>query len=122
MPTADPQFIEKILAYYRDASDWHPDFVVLAMQEYAPGVVAVFDAFGEYDVLFDETRWAFARPEIWDALPEKPDLKALGVLVLEGIGQAPPPSDFGQMLAFAKRQLTSMVAAWHETPVAIKIE
>jgi len=94
-------------------------FAPKRMAELAPGVIAVEDASGECDALFDSDRWTFNAPEIWEypVAEESPLLRAAGLKILPGLGRFPEVNTIDEMVLFAKEQLSPKSGElWREVP------
>lgn len=110
---------QKAIQYYRKVARQLPQYAPTRMAELAPGVVAVEDAAGECDALFDGERWDYTNPEIWESDPETKSLAltGAGLKVLEGFGVAMRVRSIETMMLFAQSQLSpKRQTAWHSVP------
>jgi len=110
---------ERVIAHYREMAEQMPQYMPIRMAELAPGIIAVEDASGECDTLFDVDGWKFRTPEIWGGQgPKSPTLGKRNLNVLEGLGRRPPVSNIRTMVGFAKDHIVPKNGgAWHEEPM-----
>ena len=82
-----------------------PAYAITRVAELAPGIVAVEDASGECDALFDQERWEYTYPKIWEPPMGSAALKAENIGLLPGLGRAPHVTTIEEMVEFAQQQL-----------------
>lgn len=104
-PLENNVFVKKVIAYLHTVTDSR----VVAMREFAPGVIAVRDDYnnGELNVYFDPDLWEARNSSIWGASLTPPRLKGTGLSILEGMSSAPPPTNFYSLLNIAQQALLS---------------
>lgn len=99
-----------------------PEYAPTRMAELAPGVIAVEDASGECDALFDIEGWGFRNPELWGGQePRSPTLGGRNLNVLEGLGRSSRVSNIGAMVGFARDHIVPKNGGvWHNEPIEFK--
>lgn len=126
LPT-DPSFVAKVRSYYaylESQPDSRRKVTAVAMAEFAPGVVGVYDSWGDIDVLFDKERWMYSNPEEHRGQIEHQDRfqpfaerKLYSFCGLAGRG-----ANFYLAFQLAKITLVSKVEQWFDGPVAIGLD
>ena len=121
----DSSFIQRVWAHFVGMG--MPTVMPQAVVEFAPGVVAVRNCNGPFDLFFDPQRWRFSQPEIWTWLEaQRAALYQEGLRILPGTSCVPQPSTFEAMLRVAKGQLKTLQAdasvTWRTESVKIPLE
>ena len=111
----DNRMRERSVKHYRDMA---PRYAATKMAELAPGVIAVEDAAGECDVLFDITLWEFTHKELWAGLDRSKMIEEEQLNVLEGIGRSPRVDTIEGMMRFAQSHLSPIGShTFHPEPI-----
>ena len=118
--TASERLVNRLLASIEGKAMIYP---FEAFAELASGMIAVFDAQDEIDVVFDLSLWAYKHPDAWLKNGAFPHLRPeLGFGVLPGVGTVPKPRTFDDALAYAHMALEMLpLPAWCSAPKAILI-
>lgn len=118
-------FVDRVRSYYTEFAPNHSVPIhATAMKAAADGVIIIDDADGEFTVFFDPDIWQFADPTLWaepSGTTRSPDLKNLGLGLLEGCGLTFGGS-FENAFRYGQRNLVSATRQWYDSlqPIEFK--
>ena len=119
--SSDAALLPRLIEYL----EGQHEFCVLEMAELAPGVIGIYNDYGEgeCDAYFDLAHWEVAYPNLWEGGLAPPSLAPFRMGVLEGVGKFPTVKSLDELLTFASSQLrpVDLGDTFHPSPVAMTV-